>query len=101
VITAQVAAEILGISTRMLYDLAAPKGPIPCVRYSAKCVRFDPEDIKAYAESCKCAPRDPVKIAGPTYFANQRLRAKSEESELVKLFRKGGITPKTRPKINQ
>lgn len=49
-LTAEEAAKELGISKRMMYELAAPHGPVPCVRYGAKCVRFKEEDIEAYKE---------------------------------------------------
>jgi hypothetical protein len=83
----------------MLYDLATPHGPILCVRYGPKRVRFDPEDIRAYAESCKCMPRDLVKEAGPAKMRTVILKASSPdgESELTKLFRAHGLEPKKRP----
>lgn len=98
-IDAKAAAAMLGISTRMLYDLAAPNGPIPCTRYSAKCVRFNPDDVKAYAASCRCEPCGPVKEAGQARLPSVKLQASPGESELMKLFRRDGITPKPRPKI--
>jgi predicted DNA-binding transcriptional regulator AlpA len=96
-ITAEVAAGMLGISKRMLYDLAAPNGPIPCIRYSVKCVRFDLVDVRAYADSCKCEPRDLVKEAGRAYVGSVALKASSPDSELLKLYRQAGTAPKPRP----
>lgn len=52
-ITVANAAKILGISLRAAYELAAPKGPIPCYRYGKKCVRFNSTDIREYKESCR------------------------------------------------
>ena len=46
-ITAEEVAEMLGISRGAVYDLAAPKGPIPCVRFGRRCIRFKREDIQA------------------------------------------------------
>lgn len=47
-ITAEAAAKILGVSRGTLYDLAAPKGPIPCVRFGRRCIRFNQEDVEAH-----------------------------------------------------
>ena len=30
--TADEAAKVLGVSCRLVYQLAAPRGPIPCIR---------------------------------------------------------------------
>jgi len=35
-----------------VYHLAAPKGPIPCVRLGRRCIRFDKADIESYLMSC-------------------------------------------------
>lgn len=44
-IAAEEVAEMLGISRGAVYDLAAPKGPIPCVRFGRLCIRFKREDV--------------------------------------------------------
>lgn len=92
-ITAQEAAKVLGVSARMMYSLAAPNGPIPCSRYSAKCVRFSPEDLDEYKKSCLHTSIQ-QKVAGS--LSSTRLSITSE-SALQKLFRKAGIAPKPMP----
>lgn len=51
-ITAEAAAKILGVSRGAVYDLAAPKGPIPCVRLGRRCIRFNQEDVEAHVRKC-------------------------------------------------
>ena len=48
--TPKEAAQFLGISQSAVYALAAPRGPIPCVRPSLKGKRiiFDPADVQEY-----------------------------------------------------
>jgi hypothetical protein len=50
-INAKAAAAMLGVSARMMYDLASPHGPIPCYRMGLKCIRFDPVDLEAFMQS--------------------------------------------------
>ena len=50
-LTATEAAQALGVSKRHLYALAA-KGLLPCYRFGSA-VRFDPQDIEAYKQSCR------------------------------------------------
>lgn len=52
------AAAMLGVSTRLVYDLAAPAGPIPCKRVgrpgsTKPRIVFDESDIREYQESCR------------------------------------------------
>jgi hypothetical protein len=98
-ITVEAAAEILGISKRMMYALAAPHGPIPCIRYTAKCIRFSPDDIKAYIDSCRCTPLDLVKEAGPARLTTVTLRALPAKSRLQQLFLEKGIAATLRPNL--
>lgn len=51
--TALEAAEILGVDRRTMYDLAAPRGPIPCYRMGRRCVRFEETDLQEYLQSCR------------------------------------------------
>lgn len=51
-ITAEEVAKMLGISRSAVYDLAAPRGPIPCVRIGRLCVRFSPADVEAFVQNC-------------------------------------------------
>ena len=53
------AATMLGISGRMLWNLSAPRGPIPCVRLG-RAVRYDPEDLNAFVKNAKIWQNDIV-----------------------------------------
>jgi excisionase family DNA binding protein len=89
------AAALLGISIGMLYSLAAPNGPIPCQRIG-RTVRFDPADIEAYKQSCRCMPAKAQHV-GVARLTVPRLKVsdpESVESELLKYCRERGITPK-------
>jgi excisionase family DNA binding protein len=96
-ISVQAAAEYLGVSKRAMYDLAAPKGPIPCYRIG-RAVRFAQGDIEAFKQSRRCEPIHAVPTAAIRAPA-LRLKASSPtgESELMKFFRARGLIPKTRP----
>ena len=52
---AKQAAAILDISSRGLYALAAPYGPIPCYRIGRRIV-FNEADVVAFKESQKSYP---------------------------------------------
>src|SRR3569833_2163307 len=96
-ITADEAAAILGVSKRMVYDLAAPHGPIPCARYSAKCVRFESQDVEAYKAQCQHTSIK-QKIVGS--LTSTRLST-AGESELQKLYRQAGAVPRPKPSTKQ
>lgn len=49
-IDADEVAKMLGISRSAVYDLAAPKGPIPCARFGRRMIRFNVEDIEAFKQ---------------------------------------------------
>lgn len=69
-ITAREAGEILAVAPRTIYDLASPCGPIPCYRYSARCIRFDRADLEAYIQAIRCEQVVRAKVdkntGGPT-----------------------------------
>lgn len=46
------AAEVLGISARHMYSLAAPGGPIPCTRIGRRII-FDLPDLLEFKASCR------------------------------------------------
>lgn len=98
-ITAAEAASILGVSQRAIYDLAAPRGPIPCYRMGRKCIRFDSSDINAYADACKIVQFHPVKEVGQVQLKNTRLHISSTGDDALKFFRSLGIEPPKRPVI--
>lgn len=85
---------MLGVSIRTVYDLAAPGGPIPCYRIG-RTLSFARNDIEAYLQSCRHEPvPKPVLKLGR---APERLKVSDPlgESDLVKLFKSRGFTPKT------
>lgn len=89
------AAEVLGVSRRHMYALAAPGGPIPCTRIGKRII-FDMPDLLAFKESCRCVPAPkpphlslssrPIRVSSP-----------GGPSELEKAFLAHGITPKLSP----
>jgi len=56
-------AEFLGVSKGMVYQLAAPNGPIPCTRIGARVI-FDESDVSDYKASCRVehVPLPPLKL---------------------------------------
>lgn len=46
------AATRLGVSVRQVYDLAAPNGPIACMRIGRRVV-FEESDIEEYKQKCR------------------------------------------------
>lgn len=86
------AAEVLGVSARQVYALAAPAGPIPCTRIGKRII-FDMPDLLAFKESCRCVPApklprlsissSPIRVSNP-----------AGPSPLLKLFEEMGIRPK-------
>lgn len=87
------AADMLGISRRMMYDLAAPHGPVPCIRLSVKCVRFNPDDVEAYAKKCL---HTTIKVEAAGYLSSAKLST-GQGSELQKLYRMAGTVAKQKP----
>lgn len=49
------AARALSISERKLWDLTAPRGPIPSVKLG-RSVRYRPEDLRDWAAEAKTEP---------------------------------------------
>jgi excisionase family DNA binding protein len=93
-ITADDVAEMLGISRGAVYDLAAPKGPIPCVRLGRRCIRFNPEDVQAHIEACRHTQVQMPSIRDPAF---GRTPVKLRVSDPLNYFERLGI--KTRPKL--
>ncbi|WP_428983794.1 helix-turn-helix domain-containing protein [Rhodoferax mekongensis] len=57
------ASEFLGVSPRMVYQLAAPNGPIPCYRIGKRIV-FDAKDVQDYKANCRFehVPLPPLRL---------------------------------------
>lgn len=93
---AKEAALALGVSLRTVYELAAPAGPIPCYRIG-RTLSLARVDLEAYLQSCRHEPvPKPAFESGRPY---QKLKPSDPlgESDLVKLFKSHGITPKMKP----
>jgi excisionase family DNA binding protein len=90
-ITAEDVAEMLGISRGAVYDLAAPKGPIPCVRFGRRCIRFNGEDVQAHIDACRHT-QAVLPVVGKVSMRTVKLAV----SEPLNCFERLGI--KTRPK---
>lgn len=86
------AAEVLGVSPRHVYALAAPAGPIPCTRIGKRII-FDMPDLLAFKESCRCVPAE--KLPRLT-LSSRTVKASnvSGPSELEKAFLALGIKPR-------
>ena len=96
-ITAKKAAEMLGLSARKVYDLAAPNGPIPCTRYSEKCIRFNEQDIENYRLSCQFTLMREIVVG-----ASRSIKlSTASESVSQNFFRKLGIEPKPKRSTSQ
>lgn len=90
-ITAQDVAARLGISRRMVYDLAAT-GALPSYRFG-DAVRFDPADVEAYKQACR-VQRDPVRGRAPAV----TLKLSDPDDDLRRYFERAGVRPRlTRP----
>lgn len=92
-ITAKDVAKMLGISRGAVYDLAAPRGPIPCVRLGPRCMRFNVADIEAHILACthsQAAPKITLKM--PTKPVQIKVR------EPMNCFEQLGIVTRPKPK---
>lgn len=86
------AAELLGVSRRMVYDLFA-SGRLPGYRYSARAVRFDVADVEAFRQASRSEPPPAPKCRPLT----KRLEAKDAGAGLRGLFAAAGVKPRQRP----
>jgi len=53
-----------GISTRHLWSLTAPRGPIPCIRLGRR-VFYDPNDLQAFLQERKQTAETSMEAEGP------------------------------------
>ncbi|MBP7991210.1 MAG: helix-turn-helix domain-containing protein [Rhodocyclaceae bacterium] len=83
------AAQVLGVSGRMVYTLAAPAGPIPCHRIGRRII-FDPSDVQEFKTSCRSIATKREVVSS----LNSTRSSMAKESELLKAFRALGIKPK-------
>lgn len=87
------AAKYLGISTRKIYDLVEPKGPIPCYRLGKRLTRFSINDLNNYINSCRFDTYE-IKSASAS---SSKPRLTDSGSELQSSFQRLGIKPKLKP----
>lgn len=95
-IDADEVAKMLGISRGAVYDLAAPRGPLPCARFGPRCIRFNAEDVEAFKQQHMgnaARPRLDLKLPRPT--------VRLEVSDPLKLncFQRLGLV--TKPKLKR
>ena len=85
----QKAAAMLGISRSQLYALAAPAGPIPCMRIGRRVI-FDRADLLEYRDKCRyIETRNAVASSLNSTAASIR-----NVSGLESIFLKIGVKPK-------
>ena len=72
--TADEAAAFLQVSKRHVYTLAAPHGPIPCIRIGKRVI-FDEPDLMEYKLSCRSTK---TKSAGATFSSSRAVLMASE-----------------------
>ena len=90
--TAEEAAAFLQVSKRQVYTLAAPQGPIPCVRIGKRVI-FDEPDLLEFKLSCRSTR---TKKEAAT-FSSSRAVSVGSASVLQKHFQKRGLAPKLTP----
>ncbi|TEA78686.1 DNA-binding protein [Allopusillimonas ginsengisoli] len=88
------AARLLGISRSKVYTLAAPEGPIPCVRIGRRVI-FEMSDLMEYREKCRSIETKATVVSS----LNSTARLKTSVSELESVFQKLGVKPKRTPSI--
>ena len=93
-LTAKQAGVMLGISARLVYDLAA-RGDLPSHRFSSS-IRFDSVDVETYKAACrvKVTPPPRAELRKPP---TVRLEKSLGDGGLAAYFRKAGIKPRPMP----
>lgn len=86
------AAKYLGISQRKMYDLAEPRGPIPCYHLAKRITRFSINDLNAFINKCRYDTFETKSVS----VSSSRPRLADSGSELQNSFRRLGIKPKQR-----
>lgn len=92
---AKQAALRLGVSARQVYDLAAPNGPIACMRIGRRVV-FEEPDIEEYKRKCRyIATVNAVSSFSSSTAVLQVRVASGLESAFQRLGLKPRLTPST------
>jgi excisionase family DNA binding protein len=88
------AAEILGVSSRKVYTLAASLGgPIPCFKIGRRVI-FERSAILDYLESCRCTQVE-IQVDRPLISTIViRPKISGVESNLERVCRKLGVNPR-------
>ena len=56
-LTAAEAAKLLHCSQRTVWTLSAPRGPLPVIRITERCIRYEKGDLLEFLENKKKAQR--------------------------------------------
>lgn len=86
-LTAQQAADLLGVPVRTFYDFR-----LPCYKYGHRCTRWDRADVEEYKRKCRFTSMA-KSIAGDS---RSIVLSTAPETGLLDSFRKAGVEP--RPK---
>ena len=87
-LTAKQVAEQLGISARLVYDLAA-RGELPVYRI-ASALRFDPQDVEAYRASCRSVGTRGTSAGG----SSSTVTLRGAAPDILACFRRAGVKPR-------
>ncbi len=90
------AAAYLGVSLRLVYDLAAPHGPIPCYRHGRR-IAFNSDDLISYKSSCRSTEIKRAVVSS----LNSTVSLAASESALESCFQKLGVKPRLTPTIGR
>jgi len=90
-LTASQVAQILGLSARFVYDLAA-RGELASHRFGGA-VRFTVEDVETYRQSCRSAGTPATSAGG----MSSTVLLRDTGTDLAAYFRAAGVKPKLTP----
>ena len=96
-VNAREAALRLGVSARQVYDLAAPNGPIACMRIGRRVV-FEEPDIEEYKKQCRFIVTANAVSSSLSSTVVSPVRV---VSGLESAFQKLGLKPKLTPSIER
>lgn len=92
-LTAAQVAQMLGISRRLVYDLAT-RGVVPSYRFEGA-LRFEPADVEQYKKSCLSNGIQGTSVGASTSSASLKVAV----TGLADFFRAAGVKPKLTPSI--
>lgn len=53
IVDAREAARLLSMSERSLWSLTVPRGPLPCIRFGKRAIRYARKDLELWIEQAK------------------------------------------------